>query len=117
MKWPFETRSELVSDRYAAQIMGMKDRPSTLNTEGPANDHPAMLPERRTRRLASRATVAWSSVAAISPPLAHMCLRARRERAETPASVREPSSSLLLSFSLGCGHIRTHSCALQRRFW
>src|SRR6185312_15490906 len=95
----------------------MKDRPSTMNTDGPANAQPAILLERRIRRLASRAMVASSMVVAISPPPAHMGLRARRKRGWDTAAVREPSSSLLLSFSLGCADIRTHSCALQGRFW
>src|SRR6516165_10256975 len=102
MKWPGDTRFESVSDRYAAQIMGMKDRPSTMITDGPANAQPAMLSERRTRRLATRAMVAsWmvasSMVVAISPSPAHMGLRARRERGWDIAAVREFSSSLLLS--------------------
>ena len=46
-----------------------------------------------------------------------MDLRAWRERGWDTATVREPSSSILLSFSLGCADIRTHSCALQGRFW
>ena len=42
---------------------------------------------------------------------------ARPERVRDAASVRKPSSSLLLSFSLGCADIRTHSCVLQGCFW
>src|SRR6516225_6234058 len=117
MKWPGDTRFESVSDRYAAQIMGMKDRLSTMITDGPANAQPAMLSERRIRRLAVRATVASSRVVAISPPLAHIGRQARRERGWDAASAQEPSPSLLLSFSLGCADIRTHSCAPQGRFW
>src|ERR1700761_4829907 len=95
----------------------MKDRPSTMKTDGPAKAQPARLLERQIRRLASRAMVASSMVVAISPPPAHMGLRARRERGWDTAAVREPSSSRLLSFSLGCADIRTHSCALQGCFW
>src|SRR5215471_4804864 len=97
--------------------MGMKDRPSTMITDGPANAQPVMLSERRIRRLASRAMVASSSVVAISPPPAHIGLRALGERGWDAAAVQEPSSSLLLSFSLGCADIRTYSCALQGCFW
>src|SRR6516165_9944089 len=97
--------------------MGMKDKPSTMITDGPANAQPVMLFERRIRRLASRAMVASSRVVAISPPPAHMGLRAWPERVRDAASVRKPSSSLLLSFSLGCADIRTDSCARQGRFW
>src|SRR6476659_6619713 len=117
MKWPADRRFESVSDRYAAQIIGMKDRPSTMTTDGPAKDQPAMLFERRTRRLASRAMVASSRVVAISPPPAHLRLRAWPERVRDAASVRKPSPSLLLSFSLGCSDIRTDSCARQEHFW
>src|SRR5215831_1437441 len=117
MKWPRDMRFESVSDRYAAQIIGMNDRPSTMNTDGPAKAQPVMLSERRIRRLVSLAIVASSRVVAISPPPAHVCLRAWPERVRDDASVRKPSSSLLLSFSLGCADIRTHSCALQGRFW
>src|SRR5262249_10123453 len=113
MKLPCERRFESVSDREAAQIIGMNDRPGTRNTDGPANAQPVMLFERRMRRLASRAMVASSRVVAISPPRAHVRLRAWPERVRDAASVRKPSSSLLLSFSLGCADIRTHSCALQ----
>jgi hypothetical protein len=52
-------------------------------------------------------------VVAISPPPAHMDLGARREGGWDTVVVREPSSSLLLSFLLGCADIRTHSCAPQ----
>src|SRR6516165_12577387 len=97
--------------------MGMKDRPSTMITDGPANAQPVMLSERRIRRLACRAMVVSSRVVAISPPPAHMDLRARRERGWDAASVRERSSSLLLSFSLGCADIRTDSLVLQGCFW
>src|SRR5215469_18389458 len=103
MKWPFETRSELVSDRYAAQIMGMNDRPSTMNTDGPANTQPAMLPERRMRRLASRAAVACvvsSRVVAIRPPLAYAQRRARREHDRDVASSESPAVASVLSFLL-----------------
>src|SRR5512140_2162978 len=117
MKWPADRRFESVSDSQAAQIIGMNDRPSTMITDGPAKDQPVMLFERRMRRLASRAMVASSRVAAISSPPAHLRPRARPERVRDAASVRKPSPSLLLSFSLGCADIRTHSCALQGCFW
>src|SRR5215475_1879151 len=95
----------------------MNERPSTMITDGPAKDQPAMLFERRTRRLASRAMVASSRVVAISPPPAHLRPRARPERVRDAATVRKPLSTLLLSFSLGCADIRTDSCARQGRFW
>src|SRR5213596_288893 len=117
MKWPADRRFESVSDRYAAQIIGMNDRPSTMTTDGAAKAQPVMLFERRMRRLASRAMAASSRVVAISPPPAHMRPRAWPERVRDVATVRKPSSSLLLSFSLGCADIRTHSCALQDCFW
>src|ERR1700756_4218638 len=97
--------------------MGMKDRPSTMMTDGPANAQPVMLSERRIRRVGFRGVGGPAGGVGINPPPAHMDLRARRERGWDAASVREPSSSLLLSFSLGCADIRTHSCALQGCFW
>src|SRR5215475_13090571 len=95
----------------------MNDRPSTMITDGPAKDQPAMLFERRMRRLASRAVVASSRVVAISSPPVHLRPRAWPERVRDAATVRKPLSTLLLSFSLGCADIRTHSCALQGCFW
>src|SRR5262245_48459968 len=97
--------------------MGMKDRLSTMITDGPAKAQPVMLFERRMRRLASRVMVASSRVVAISSPPAHLRLRAWPERVRDAASVRKPSSSLLLSFSLGCADIRTDSFARQGHFW
>src|SRR4029077_13239010 len=97
--------------------MGMNDKPSTMITDGPAKDQPATLFPRRMRRLAARATGASSRVVAISPPPAQLRLRAWPERVRDAASVRKPSPSLLLSFSLGCADIRTDSCARQGHFW